>query len=171
MQITDSQSFLNMFYVNTILIIIISPSLSTHTPLHQPKHDGGSSSHIHSGRQWCQDCDVPQANACEMTHMYSKTHSRDNPSDRHEIRLSDNSHRKLCYVPPMAIPRWVAQSASIRRERLAHCQCLQHKGYEPDCTSSYNTLARSWCKHIIRIIQRFYVVFSETTQIILMIYY
>ena len=76
--------------------------MKLYTPPQLPRHDDDSSSHIRSGQQYCRGCDVPLANACVTPHRYSKTHSRDNPSGRHEIRLSDNSRQMLCYVPLMA---------------------------------------------------------------------
>ena len=113
-------------------------------PPHPPRHGDGSSSHIHSGRQLCRGCGVLQANAFVMLHRYSKTHSRDSPSDRLGKRLWGSSRRKPCYVPPTAIPLWEALSASTLRGRQEHSLCLQQINRVLGCTSSYNTPARAW---------------------------
>ena len=127
-------------------------------PPHPPRHGDGSSSHIHSGRQLCRGCGVLQANAFVMLHRYSKTHSRDSPSDRLGIRLWGSSRRKPCYVPPTAIPLWEALSASTLRGRQEHSLCLQQINRVLGCTSSYNTPVLVFISHS----SCFYSIMKET---------
>ena len=65
-------------------------------PQHPPKHDDDWLNRIRNVRQWYQGCDVLWAILGVMLCKCSRTRNRDNPFDRHGIRLLGNSRQRIC---------------------------------------------------------------------------
>ena len=77
-----------------------------HRLQHPPVHGDDSLNQSHMPRlQYAAGGSPDQEEHDEKHIACRRIHSLDNPSDRHGIRLSDNSRQMLYYVPPMAIPR------------------------------------------------------------------
>ena len=89
--------------------------------LHRLMHDGDFRVDNHKLRLQFEAGDSPNLEAHAVRHIVChKTRSQDNPSDRHETRLSDNFRRMACYEQRVVIPLSEVQSVPILWGTLVH---------------------------------------------------
>lgn len=132
------------FYPSNILLPKITRSLllSTHTLRHRQGHDGGGPNNSHRLRQQCEVGGSSSQEALGVKHrVCRKTHSRDNPSDRHGTRLSDSLHQKVCCGQQEASLQSGVLSAPTLWGRLEHHRYLHGKVHAPASTSSCSSSA------------------------------